>query len=400
MNSKRKRILLGVGGVVLLVMLVRAFQPKPVDVDVADVSFGPMRVTVDQDGKARVRERYVVSAPVAGRLDRIMLKPGDAVTSGKTVLAAVMPTDPALLDARVATEAEARVSAADAAREQAGLLLQRARAAYRIASNDLVRARDLLECGGLSRQDFEMAEFTERTGAGEVSTSKYALDIAEFQVQQARAALSWLEPSSSDSPPGRHVIHAPLDGRVLRVFEESSRVVMPGTPLLELGDHADLEIVVDVLSEDAVKILPGAKVVLEHWGGDHPLTGRVRRVEPAAFTKISALGVEEQRVNVIIDLADPAERRAQLGDGYRLDARIVVWESAGVVKIPVGGLFRREDKWAVFTVSGGRARLTPVSVSHMNGREAEVTKGLAKGDRIIVHPADTVRDGVAVRIRK
>jgi len=400
MTKPVKRTLGIVAGIVLLIMLARACRPKPVDVDIAEVTSGPMLVSVDQDGKTRVKERYVVSAPVAGRLERIALDPGDPVVKGETVLAVIAPGDPALLDARHAIQAEARLSAAQAARAQATLQLDRARGACRLASNDLARATQLLEAGGVSRQAFDQAEFAERTADGEVEAMERALEIADFDVQQARAALDWANAETGPGKADRLVIRAPVDGGVLRVFEDSSRVVAPGTPLLELGNRVNLEIVVDVLSEEAIDIAPGARVIVEHWGGEHPLAGAVRRVEPAAFTKMSALGVEEQRVNVIVDLLDPPEQRAALGDGYRVEARIVTWETGATLKIPAGGLFRKGRNWAVFLAVRRRARLRAIKVGHMNGIEAEVLDGLSTGDRIVVNPGDTVQDGVAIRVRE
>jgi len=400
MKKSSKKAIGIAAGVLMVAGIANSFRPKPVDVDATGAVFGPMRVTVDDDGKTRVRDRYTVSAPVAGRAERIELDPGDPVKKDETVLAVIEPGDPALLDARAAEQAAARLDAARAAREQAELELQRAVAAHRLASNDLARAHGLLAVGGISRQAFDQAEFTERNTAGGVTAALRGLEIAAFEVEQARAMLKWMGAGGEEGgKPARYVVRSPVSGSALRVFDKSARVVAPGTPLVETGNPADLEVVVDVLSADAVRVPPGARVILEHWGGGRPLEGRVQRVEPAAFTKLSALGIEEQRVNVIVELIDPPEKRRQLGDGYRVEARIITWESDGVLRVPAGALFRADDRWAVFAAEKGRARLRKLEIGHMNGTEAEVLEGLDEGDLVVVHPGDTVSDGAAVRVR-
>jgi HlyD family secretion protein len=380
--------------------LVYAFLPRAVRVDVMTVTRGTLQVTVNEDGRTRIKERYIVSTPLGGRLLRVELKAGDAVEAGKTLLTAIEPTEPELLDPRTRAQAEARVKSAEAVRNQAVPLLERARTAHEFAHTELERARRLYQEETLSRQELDNAEQKERTTAEELKSAQFAVQIADYELELAKAALLRTATGGSGNSNSWHFpILSPISGRVLRVFQESSAVVPAGERLLELGDPADLEVEIDVLSADAVKIKPGAKVFLEQWGGDAPLLGRVRLVEPSGFLKISALGVEEQRVNVIVDFTDPLEKRPTLGDAFRVEARIVIWESDNVLKLPAGALFRDGDDWAVFVVAEGRAELQRVKIGQRNDLEAEVADGLASGARVIVHPSDRVRDGCSVKPR-
>ena len=383
------------GACLIVAAIVWAFLPKPVAVDLGEVIRSSMQVTVDEDGITRVRERYVVSSPLSGRLRRIELEAGDPVRAGKTLLAVIEPGDPQLLDARTRNEALARVKAAEAAVRRTTAEVERALAAHELAESEWERTRRLFDTGVISRQEFEQAQAAERTAREDLKVAEYALQIARFEEEQARATLLQFtgDPGGNSEP---HEIKAPVDGRVLRLFEESESIVGAGSPLLELGDPADLEIVVDVLSADGVKIEPGARMILEHWGGAEPLEARVRLVEPSAFLKISALGVEEQRVNVIGDLVDPPGRRPSLGDAFRVEARIVVWEGEDVLKVPTSALFREQDQWAVFVEDNGSARLQIIEVGHQNGMESEVVSGLAEGQRVILHPGDAIEDGIQI----
>jgi HlyD family secretion protein len=399
MLSAQKTIPIALG-VLVLGLLAWAFIPSPVDVDLATVARGPLVVTVDHEGKTRVRERYEVSAPLAGRLLRIEIHPGDAVSAGKTVLAAIEPREPELLDARAVAEAEARVKAAQAAKDRAEPQLRSARASNELAKTNFARLRRLAELAAASDQEIDDAEHRLKVAAEDVKSAQFAARIAEFELELARAALLRTRPSPSGAVDGgRFEIRAPVDGCVLRVFQESEAAVSAGSRLLEVGNPRDLEVEVDVLSSDAVKVRPGARTVLEHWGGEEPLAGRVRLVEPSAFTKVSALGVEEQRVNVVIDIVDPPERRPTLGDAFRVEARIVVWEDPNTLKVPAGSLFRSGDGWAVFVSDHGRARLRPVKIGRTNGLETQVLGGLTVGESVVLHPSDRIRDGVAIRPR-
>ena len=393
----RRRIVPVAAAVAVVAAIVWALLPKPVAVDVTPVTRGAVVVTVDEDGRTRVKERYVVSSPLAGRLRRIELDPGDPVAAGTTLLAVIEPSDPTLLDPRARAEAEARVRAAESAVGRAEALLGGARAANDLAAAELGRAKRLFETEILSRQELDQAEERARVAADEVRAADFAREVARFELEQARAALGRGTPDLRD---GAFEIHAPVDGRVLRVFEESAVVVGAGTPLVEVGDPAELEVEIDVLSSDAVRVVPGARVSLEHWGGGAPLRGRVRRIEPGAFTKISALGVEEQRVNVIVDLEDPPGERERLGDGFRVEARIVVAEADDVLKVASGALFREDDRWALFRVENGHARLVPVGTGLRGEAEVQVTEGVSEGDSVVLHPSDRVADGVAVTRRR
>lgn len=400
MKLTRQRMVLLCLILALGAWLAYAFRPQAVAVDVARVQRGPLEVTVNEDGRTRIKERYIVSTPLGGRLQRVELHAGDIVEAGKTLLTVLEPSDPELLDPRTRALAEARVKAAETIRQQSVPLMERAQTTYEFAKTELERANRLYKESTLSHQELDNAEQKERTAAAESKSAQFALQIADYELELAKAALLRTLPGGvNNSDAWQFPILSPISGRVLRVFQESSAVVPSGTRLMELGDLTDLEVEIDVLSADAVRIKPAAKVFLEHWGGDAPLSGRVRRVEPSGFLKISALGVEEQRVNVIVDFTDPVAKRPTLGDAYRVEARIVVWESSDVVKVPVGALFREGDDWAVFVMADGRATLQRVIIGHRNDLEAEITQGLAPGNLVIVHPSDKVQNGASVNVR-
>jgi HlyD family secretion protein len=391
-----RRLVLALFGLGLLATLVYAFMPKPVDVDVARATRGALRVTVDEDGRTRIINRYVVAAPLAGLMQRIDLKPGREVKVG-TSLAQIEPTDPALLDARAHAEADARVKAAEKARERATTQLERARAAEGLWRSNYERFKRMYATRSASEHDLEDYSMRHRTAMEDLRAAEFDIQIREYELDVARAALLRTRPTAAGGTEnGRFDVAAPIAGQVLRVFQESQTVVTPGMRLMELGDPTQLEIEIDVLSSDAVKIQPGARVYLEHWGGKEPLLALVRYVEPAGFTKISALGVEEQLVWVIADFVDPPEKRPTLGDAYRVEARIVVWESPDVLKIPAGALFRHGEGWAVFAIADGRASLRTVEIGQSNGLETEVLGGLSEGTELIVHPGDKVKDGTRV----
>lgn len=388
--------------------LVKAFMPQPVKVDLAIIERGPMEVSVEEDGMTRIQERFVVAAPLAGRLQRIQLDPGDNVSAGETLLAAIEPLDPTLLDARAAAEAEARHKAADArwkqVREEAIKLDKELIQTHR----DLARLEKLSEKNAVTVQELEDARLEVRQAEQNEKSSNFAVKVAEFELELAKAAYTRTRATDEESPENTQFsIISPITGRVLRVFQESSKVVSPGENLIELGDPSDLEIVVDVLSSDAVRInarmqkedRSPTRVQLEHWGGQEPLNGVVRLVEPSGFTKISALGVEEQRVNVVIDFDEPIEKKKTLGDGFRVEARIIVWEQDDVLIVPTSALFRDEEEWAVFKVVDGQAVLQPVRIGQRNGLQAQLLDGLKAGETVIVHPGDQVEAGVMVEQR-
>lgn len=383
-------------GVAILLVIVAGFWPKPVDVEIASVTRGPLVVSVFEEGKTRIRHRYVVSPPVSGFLRRVPWRASDRIEAGKTVLAVIEPAASPFLDPRSRAQAEAAVQAAEAARQARAADLARARAALDLARKELARAETLRTTNVISAQEWDLAENRVEVLQREVNAAEFALRVAEFEVAQARAAL-WQgeQPAGHAAEPLR--ILAPVDGHVLSVFEESARAIAAGQPIMEVGDPRDLEAEIELLSSDAVAVQPGAEVSIEQWGGEAPLRGRVSVVERAGFTKISALGVEEQRVKVRVDFLDETPPGRELGDRYRVEARIVTWRGENVLQVPAGALFRRGSDWTTFVVVDGRAEQRTLQVAHHNGVAAEILSGLVEGDRVIVHPPDRIRHGVRVR---
>ncbi len=391
-----RRRLPWLAGAALVALIVVGLWPRPIPVEVGNVARGPLVVTVDEEGMTRVKNRYVVSAPVSGHLRRIDWKAGAAVEAGKTVLAVLEPAGADFLDTRSLAQAGARVRAAGAARDAAAAQRDRAGAATRLYAAELDRARLLRERQVLSAQEFDLAQMRADTAKQEARAAEFSLQVAEFELQQAQALLTRSQAAPGGGGGEPLLLTSPVSGRILRVLQESERNVPGGLPLLEIGDPADLEVRIEVLSRDGVAIAPGARVQLEQWGGSVPLPARVRLVEPGGFTKISALGVEEQRVYVVADFAGPAETRAALGDSYRVEARIVIWEKADALRAPAGALFQRGGRWQAYVLEGGRARLRAIKVGRGNGVETEILEGLAAGDRVIVYPGDKIVDGARV----
>jgi HlyD family secretion protein len=390
----RRRLPL-LAALVLVGLIVVGLWPRAVPVEAGSVTRGPLVVTVDEEGMTRVKNRYIVSAPVAGQLRRIDWKAGAVVEEGKTVLAVLETGGADFLDARGQAQAEARVRAAEANREAALAQRERATAAAKMFSKDFERLKQLFAQKVLSAQEYDSAQMRATTTQQDERTAKFALKVAEFELQQAQAILSrGLSGSSAGAAP--LVITSPVSGRILRVMQESARVVPSGFLLLEVGDPTELELRIAVLSRDGVAVKPGARVILGQWGGAEPLAARVRLVEPSAFTKISALGVEEQRVYVIADFTDSLDKRPTLGDSYRVEARIVVSESMAALRAPAGALFQRGGTWQAFVIEGGRARLRTVRLGRGNGVETEVLDGLAEGAQVVVYPGDKVADGTRV----
>ncbi len=398
MKRIRKSIPWIIAGAVLVAVLVYGFWPPAVDVDLVEVTRGSLDITINDDGETRIREKYVISAPVAGKMLRVQLHPGDAVERGLTELARIEPGDPDLLDVRTLAEYEARVRAAQAALDQVQAVEQRAVEALELANHEYARATRLVATQAISRSEFDALEHRQHIAEADVKSAKYAIQVAKFELEMAAAARARFD-NGADLPDTEPVqLVSPIDGQVLRVFLEDAGVVAPGTALLELGDPRDLEIVIDVLSTDAVRVKPGDTVWIEHWGGADSLEAVVRLVEPSAFLKVSALGVEEKRVNVIADFVDPPDDRQSLGDGFRIEARIVVaTTSERSLKVASGALFREADVWWVYRVVDGRARQCEVRPGQTNGLETEIDSGLSVGDLVILHPTEMIRDGGAVR---
>lgn len=379
---------------VIVGLLTMWLVPTPTKVDVTSVSREAMTVTVDGEGKTRVRDRYVVAAPVAGRLRRIALRRGDAIKSGQ-LIAQIDPLPLSPLDPRQRAEAVARVNAAEDAKREIDRMVERNKATYDQARRELDRSENLTRSGVISRQELERSQTAVSTSLREYEATRSRAESAAHEVEVARAAL--LAGNQSQGSPAASVkVHAPTGGRVLSVIEESERVIVAGAPLVEVSNPANLEVVIELLSTDAVKVSPGARVFIEAWGGPAALEAQVRLIEPSAFTKVSALGIEEQRVNVIADLTTPS---TALGDGYRVEARIVVWQDENVLQVPVSALFRRDDVWSLFVVEDGRARLRTVEVGQRTPFAAQIKSGVEADEEVIVHPANEIADGTRVQPR-
>jgi len=414
-TRRNRRLWLKIAAVLAVATLVwLGLRPRPVEVDVATVTRGIFELGVEEDGETRIREPYLISAPLSGRLVRVELEPGDLITRDQ-VLVVIDPGEPGLLDARSEAESQARVLAATALQRRAESHLEAARAEEAKASRYFERDQKRFETGEIAAPMLEDAEHLLRVARHQVSAAESAVEIAKFELDQAKAALLHSQNLRADGTGGERQfeIRSPIEGVVLRKFQESSTVIPVAGPILEIGDPDDLEIRIDVLSEDAVKIRPGNLVRIEHWGGPQPLEAFIRRVEPSAFTKVSALGVDEQRVWVYADFAagggtgsaseGPATPRGRqlLGDGYRVEARIVVSREEEALKVPSGALFRdpATSGWAVYRIEKDRAALAAVKRNEDNGIETSIESGLAPGDRVILHPGDRIRPGARVRVR-
>jgi len=387
----------------VLAMLVTAWMPKPIPVDAIAAETGPLLITVDESGRTRVKDRYVVSASLSGNVARMELNPGDTVEEGQE-LARILSLEPPLMDARSRAQATARVAAACAASRQARSSQDRVQASASFATREAERQRGLASRGSVASLAAERAELESRTAQEQLNSAGFAVRVADYELRVAEAALRRQGGSSArrgqaTAGDEQVLVNAPVAGKVLRVIQESEGVVQAGSPLLELGDPAALEIVVDVLTSDAVNIAPGAAVIIERWGGTATLHGHVRVVEPSAFTRMSALGVEEQRVNVVIDLDEEYEVWESLGDGYRVEARIIVWRAEDVLRVPASAVFRYEEGWAIYAIRSAIATLVPIEVGHRNGLEVEITSGVDEGTEIILHPSDQITDGVEVELR-
>ena len=386
-NRRHKRRWLPyLGGLILIGLLVAGLWPQPLSVEVGKAQLGQLQATVNEEGKTRIKQRFTVSAPVSGQLRRVPFKAGADLVAGETVVAVIEPVVPTILDARAQALAAAK-------RDTASANLEKARAAHAFAASELRRVEALAAEKILATQELETFQWRETAASKERAAAESALRQAEAELAEFTSIAS-----AAANPSDKAVeVKAPVSGRVLRVFEESSRVVQAGAPIAEIGDPADLEIVIEVLSRDGAAIRPGTPVYLEQWGGGVPLEARVRYVEPAAFTKISALGVEEQRVNVIADFVTPPAQRATLGDAFRVEARIVMWESDNVLKVPSGALFRHGGQWAVFVFNEGRAELRRVETGHSSGAETQILKGLQANEEVVLYPGDTIKENARIK---
>jgi len=387
-------------GIALIAVLIAAamtwaWWPRPVLVEFAEVARRPLEVAVEEEGRTRVKDRYVLYAPVAGYLRRVTLEPGDAVEAGQPV-AWLDPLPAATLDPRARAEAEARLAAARATLEQARDIREQAAAEAALAEHEFTRRRELLARQLISRAEFDQAESRRDGAVAAARAAASAVEVARHEVEAAEAVLSYAGAMAGDDAPEPVALRAPVTGRVLKRLQESAGVVAAGQPLVEVGDTRALEVEVEVLSRDAVRIEPGGRVQFERWGGGETLEGRVRVIEPAGFTKISALGVEEQRVLVIADLLDPPQAWQRLGDGYRVEARFITWAQDDALTAPASALFRRGDAWEAFVVEDGRARRVSVTPGRSSGLVTQVVAGLEDGQTVIAHPPEEVEDGVRV----
>lgn len=408
MAKARKRSRLILTAVVVLVLgsiLAAAFWPRPVMVDLGAVTRGSMMVTIDEEGRTRVAEAYVVSTPVAGRLQRVQVDPGDPVVRGETVVAHMLPINPAALDVRTREQAQAVVRAAEAALRVARADLNGAIANRDLAETELTRARQLRERQIASEAAFDRAQQNFRIAEAAVETAEAAISVREADLANARAQLIGFDDqglaaaignAGSDDIP----LYAPADGRILRIIQQSETTLPAGAPIMEIGDiDGALEVVVDLISSDAVQVEVGDPVVIEDWGGPQALDGQVRRIDPFGITEYSALGVEEQRVPVTIALTGQADQRRALGHGYRVEARIVIWRSEDALRVPASALFRTGSDWSVFVAQNGTAALRVVRIGRNNGVVAEVLEGLSEGERVILYPSAAIADGLAVAER-
>ena len=399
-RGKRRGMLWGLLGLLLLAGLAFAFWPRPVPVDMAEVSVAPLRITVDEEGETRVKDVFVVSAPLDGRLLRVEQDVGDAVTGSESVIAVIRPQEPTFLDLRSQREAEAEVKAAEAMLHLAEAELDRVKAELVFAKTELRRAQRLAERGNISQRSLDSATLNVNVGEASVASALATIEARRFNLETARAQL--IAPGNAQTNGAEQCcveVKAPVSGRILKIIRESESVVTAGEPLIEIGDPGNLEIVSDLLSSDAVQVKVGAEVFIEDWGGGASLAGRVLRVEPYGFTKTSALGIDEQRVNVIIDFTDQPEAWRPLGHGFRVQVKIVTWQEAEVLQVPLGALFRSGKDWAVFVEQEGRANLRRIEVGQINDEAAEVLNGLTVGERVVTYPSDRVVENGLIAAR-
>lgn len=396
MRLKRSRVIWTAILVGVALAVAWALRTPPASVDTARITRGPLVVTVDEEGRTRVRDRFTISAPVAGHLMRITYRAGARVRAGD-VVARISPRQADPIDSRSRAQLEGRVEAAIDALAEAQARAKSAVAGRDDAARALARQKELSEENLVPLRDLEVVETQHRQAEAEAQAAFAAVRVAEHDLQVARAAL--LASRAEAATPGSVEVRAPCDGAVLRVYEESERFVAGGTPLMEVGSPSSLEIVVDLLSTDAVRVQRGARALIERWGGEGTLEGRVRLVEPSSFTKVSSLGVEEQRVNVIVDFTGPADTWARLGDGYAVDVRVVVAERQSTLKVPTGALFRRDGDWHVFVVERDVAVERKVDLGLQTGLETEVLDETLDGQTVVVHPSDLLTEGARVRPR-
>lgn len=398
-GKSAQRIVAALVGLAVVTLLAWAIWPKPVPVDIAAIATGPLEVTVEDEGITRIREVYTVSAPIGGKMQRAPREVGDDVTAQKSIVAIIEPTDPSYLDVRAQRVNEAAVQAAKAAVDLAEAQIKQAKSQLEFVQSDLRRAEELAASHTVSARALEKAKLDVTSAEAALASAVATLEVRRRELESARASMIQPGEPTARSANCCIEVRSPVDGRVLKIIAESEQVVQPGAPLIELGNPRDLEIVVDFLSRDAVRIPPDAPAYIESWGGDTTLHARVKRVEPTGFTKVSALGIEEQRVKVVLDFTEPSNAWQQLGHGYRIIARVVVWRGSNLVLVPLGALFRQGESWAVFVVVDGRAQRRLVKIGERNLHAARVLDGLKPGEQVVLHPSDRVADGVRIEAR-
>jgi len=370
--------------------LILAFRPKPIPVEVITIKRGTLQETINEEGKTRMHDHFVVEAPVAGRLRRIQLHAGDPVRAGQ-IIAWI---DPAPIEQRQTAVLQARLEAARDAQREADALVGRAQAEHDQAASDLERSRKLFDQGVSSKESFEKATSLAASTTQQLEAAKSRAQSATHQVEEATAALM-SQGNGQNLPPT--AVQTPVDGRILRLLEQSQRVLAPGAPIIEIGYTPKLEVIAEFLTANAVKIRPGMNAIIDDWGGNTPLRARVRTVEPGAFTKISALGIEEQRVNVVLDFT---EGSANLADAYRVEVHVITWDNSNVLTLPSSAVFRLGENWTVFKVVNRVARRTMVKIDHRGDFDMEVVEGLSTGDSVILHPSADVNEGTRVLPRE
>ena len=400
-NLTRRSLILSIIVFFSLFIIIYTLLPSPVYVDIATIQKENFIVTIDDEGKTQLKDVYTVSAPVAGRVRRIDIEAGDPVVANTTVLALFQPNDPVMLDARSRTEAEASVKSAKAAVDLAEAEQLRAKAQLEFSENELNRGIPLAEQGTISKATLDQRELTVKTAMAQLSQANASLNKTRADLEFARARLIKVNQiDRSQLEEDLIPVKSPVSGLVIRVIQESEGVVSAGTPLLELGDPKKLEIITDLISSDAVKINKNNKVIIEDWGGENILYGKVRLIEPFGFTKFSALGIEEQRVNVLIDFVSSQKEWSGLGHGYKVDTKVVIYEKLNALIVPISALFRAENEWAVFVNIKNKARLKKIKIGNKNSLDAEIISGLNEGDQVILHPSNSLEDNKFIRIRQ
>jgi HlyD family secretion protein len=397
LNRPGPRILIGSIIIIILIAIFFSVRTPPIEVDTAEAIEAPLLVTIDDEGETRVRDMFVVAAPINGHLLRVDLEAGDQVVAGQTVVARMMPAQPDFQNPRSEAEIQARIRGLKANVQSSAARISQARADRALAAANFERTDAIFKRGFATKTAHDAARAARDSSAAQVTEALQAQESAQFELNAARASL--MGPSISNMRGNALDITSPESGSVLRVTQESETLLTAGSIIMELGDPLDIEIVTDLLSRDAVKIKPGSDVLIDNWGGDQPLKGKVQRIEPFGFTKISALGVEEQRVNVIIDFVDPQTAHARLGHGYRVIVRLVEWSGEKILQVPISALFRDSGIWSVFEMDAGKARLVPVKVGRMNDEHAQILEGLEAGASVILHPSEKIDDGTKVSLR-